>query len=129
MLPPFWVLVVGVFAIIIAILGVMLGGIGIFREKQTNGHALSTNYVESQCFVYFIESIEHPCLDMICYDQKFKVSYFLLNGSEIISSISMKNLREKSPINVSDEHRLVKKFNISNIFFVIEARRNSSMCL
>lgn len=112
MLPPFWVLVVGLFAIIIAILGVMLGGIGIFREKRTDGHELSTNYVETQCFVYFVESIEHQCSDMICYDQKFKVSYVLLNGSEIISSILMKNLREKSSIHVSNEHRLVKAFDI-----------------
>lgn len=110
-LPPFWVLSLGLLSLVLVILGVTLGAIGIFQEKQ-NENDLSLNLWESECFVFFIQSMEHSCTfcfdgscpSQLCYDQRFKVLYAIYNRTQVISTISAKNLTEHLPIEVSQRN-------------------------
>ena len=108
-LPPVWVIIIGLSAVVIVILGVMLGAVGLINKKHINNNEISIDEIESECFVFFSQCIERQCQictnqlcsNRTCYDERFKVSYSIFNGSEMISTIRTRNSLERQQINVS----------------------------
>ncbi|CAF1258606.1 unnamed protein product [Adineta ricciae] len=107
-----WLLGIGIFALVIGVIGALLGSIGLLKQARNHFFDNLDNQWETKCFVFQRLTVPHPCYNCnstncttnICYDEKFKVSYKIFDDSEIISAINVHDTSNPQNIQIGNEY-------------------------
>ncbi|CAF1159761.1 unnamed protein product [Adineta steineri] len=107
-----WIISIATFTCIIAIIGAVLGSVGVIKQVHNRVDKSLSNEWETKCFVFQRVSIPYPCnpcnnsncITYFCSEEKFKVRYEIFDGTEIFSYININGNSKKQNIQIGQEY-------------------------